>query len=152
MITPKKGSVESCLRVDLTKLTQFVKRELYQSPTHNVSIISGIYIGLSGSYLLRPLFPTLNSYRLDEIEKPILQCLRMTSVPYKFHEEWVSRKDHVIADAISPALVNAPTIQNMRSKDKISKATRNPSQRYHVENCQKNIRDHGKQSYKSIAL
>ena len=48
-----------------------------------------------------PLVPILNSHRLDEIENPRLQRLRMHLLAYSFQAKWQKGKDNDAADALS---------------------------------------------------
>ena len=48
-----------------------------------------------------PLIPILNSHRLDEIENPRLQRLRMKIMGYKFTAEWVKGTSNNAPDALS---------------------------------------------------
>jgi hypothetical protein len=47
-------------------------------------------------------------YTLDAIENPKIQRLKERLASYSFHTVWRKRKDHIIPDALSRALVNDP--------------------------------------------
>ena len=57
----------------------------------------------------KPLIPIFNQYRIDEIENPRLQRLRMKLTPYNFTAVWRSGKSHQAADALSRSPIDQPT-------------------------------------------
>ena len=54
-----------------------------------------------------PLVPILNSKRLDEIENPRLQRIRMKLMRYHFTATWVKGSTHYAADALSRAPIGS---------------------------------------------
>ena len=56
-----------------------------------------------------PLTPILNSHRMDEIENPRLQRLRLRLAQYNFSARWLKGQSNSAADSLSRHPVNEPT-------------------------------------------
>ena len=56
-----------------------------------------------------PLIPILNHHRLDEIENPRLQRLKIKLMTYNFTTEWVKGTKNDAPDALSRNLVTDPS-------------------------------------------
>ena len=80
----------------------------------------GIFLaGLSHFRIIsdhHPLVPILNSHRLDEIENPRLQRLKIRLMGYNFTAEWRKGKLNNAPDALSRYPVSVPSLQDMHAE------------------------------------
>ena len=54
------------------------------------------------------LVPIFNTYTLDVIENPLLQCIVKKIMPYVFTTIWRKGSDHTTPDVLSPHPVDVP--------------------------------------------
>ena len=80
----------------------------------------------------RPLIPIINGHRLDEIENPRLQRLRMQLMNYKLFATWCSGKKHIAADALSRSPVMDPQPDDELAEQDVN---------FHLHSISKAVRD-----------
>lgn len=66
-----------------------------------------------------PLVPILNNHRLDEIENPRLQRLRINLMAYNFTTQWLKGKNNYAADALSRHPHQAPNADDNLTEHEI---------------------------------